>query len=116
MVAELPLEPLDAVASPVVRAAAAVSVAVLDLALRVAQLALLALPARLAHALTRDVGTVRVAEQRAHTCKRRRKIYLVTKPTVQVILLSLSRRMEEFCTGRLKISHREEVRTSTGYS
>ena len=65
LVAELPLESLDAVASPVVHAAP-VSVAVLHLALRVAQLALLALPARLAHALPGDVGTVCVAQQRAH--------------------------------------------------
>ena len=68
LVAELPLEPLDAVAAAVVRAASPVAVAVLDLALRVAQLALLPLPARLAHALPRDVGTVRVAQQRAHPC------------------------------------------------
>ena len=70
MVAELALESLDAVAAPVVHAAP-VAVAVLDLALGVAQLALLALPARLAHALPRDVGTVRVAQQRAHPCKRK---------------------------------------------
>ena len=64
MVAELSLESLDATAAAV--DAAAVPVAVGDLALGVAQLTLLALPARLADALPRDVGAVRVAQQRAH--------------------------------------------------
>ena len=68
MVAELPLEALDAPAAAV--DAAAVPVAVGDLALGVAQLALLALPARLAHALPGDVGAVRVAQQGAHACNR----------------------------------------------
>ena len=64
MVAELPLESLDAAAGAVY--ASAVPVAVGDLALRVAQLALLSLPARLANALPGDVGAVRVAQKRAH--------------------------------------------------
>ena len=73
MVAELSLESLDAPAAPV--HAAAVPVAVGDLALGVAELTLLPLPARQAHALPGDVGTVRVAQQRAHAWKQGRKAF-----------------------------------------